>query len=101
MSLLVDCLIHLWDKYCAATAICCWPGRSVVLLAGGERSCRTCLDPQVSFPGSCLQPQQLQGAAWLFVSGYAAYQDGLLLQAVRMAKEVGPLCDVLLLGVSG
>jgi hypothetical protein len=65
------------------------PGRSVVLLAGGERSCRTCLDPQVSFPGSCLQPQQLQGAAWLFVSGYAAYQEGLLLQAVRMAKQVG------------
>ncbi|WIA36740.1 hypothetical protein OEZ86_008010 [Tetradesmus obliquus] len=64
-------------------------GRSVVLLAGGERSCRTCLDPQVSFPGRCLQPQQLQGAAWLFVSGYAAYQDGLLLQAVRMAEQLG------------
>jgi hypothetical protein len=67
---------------------CRFLGRSVVLLAGGERSCRTCLDPQVSFPGSCLQPQQLQGAAWLFVSGYAAYQDGLLLQAVRLAKQV-------------
>ncbi|WIA16547.1 hypothetical protein OEZ85_013220 [Tetradesmus obliquus] len=64
-------------------------GRSVVLLAGGERSCRTCLDPQVSFPGRCLQPQQLQGAAWLFVSGYAAYQDGLLLQAMRMAEQLG------------
>jgi hypothetical protein len=75
----------------AAATLLHLPGRSVVLLAGGERSCRTCLDPNVSFPGSCLQEQQLQGAAWLFVSGYAAYQDGLLLQAVHMAKQVSAL----------
>lgn len=68
---------------------CAAAGRSAVLLAAGERTCRTYLDPAVTFPGDSLQPHHLQGAAWLFVSGYACYQDGLLQRAVALAQEVG------------
>eukprot|EP00878_Enallax_costatus_P035197 GHUV01039198.1.p1 GENE.GHUV01039198.1~~GHUV01039198.1.p1 ORF type:complete len:299 (+),score=109.28 GHUV01039198.1:103-999(+) len=64
-------------------------GRSAVLLAAGERTCRTYLDPQVTFPGSKLQPQHIQGTQWLFVSGYACYRDGLVPKAVSLAKELG------------
>ncbi|KAG2496091.1 hypothetical protein HYH03_005694 [Edaphochlamys debaryana] len=64
-------------------------GRSAILTCDGERTMRTYMDPQVTTRASDLSASDFSGCAWVFLSAYCLYSEGLLQRAVDLAAEVG------------
>ncbi len=49
---------------------------------------RTHLSPGSMCSAQLLQPQHLEGARWLHLTGFAAYDAGLLERALELANKV-------------
>ncbi|GLI60600.1 hypothetical protein VaNZ11_002773 [Volvox africanus] len=64
-------------------------GRSAILTCDAERTMRTYMDPRVTTCAGDLTEDDFTGCAWVFLSSYSLYSEGLLQRAVELAKEAG------------